>query len=445
MLACGVALLLVPSRLVLLPCLIMAAMVTPAQRIVIASADFNFLRIVVMFAMARFITRGDFKNIRWGTLDTLMVAYAASETLIFTLQWLTPGAIINRLGVSFETLGLYFLFRASFRSWSDIASTIPIISYVALLVAGFFAFEWLTHRNLFSIFGGVPERALVRDGRVRCQGAFPHAIIAGSFWAALMPIAGAGWFLGRKMRRTAIIGVGSCLGIVFFTSSSTPAAAVLAAFVCTGLWVMRRYMAPLQAATVCVLIGLHIVMKAPVWHLISRVDLVGGSTGWHRYKLVDNAINRFTEWAALGTKSTAHWGWGMQDITCHYVLVAVRGGFLSLVIFVATIWTAFANIGKAMRMIPHADPRAKLTWGVGVSLGVHLISFIGVSYFGQSTMIWTLSLALSVSVLAAAETTARERRAEAAKRRLRSGATPDPGFSGEGAFFGEGRGSEISP
>jgi hypothetical protein len=29
------------------------------------------------------------------------------------------------------------------------------------------------------------------------------------------------------------------------------------------------------------------VMQAPVWHLISRIDLIGGSTGWHRYIIFD--------------------------------------------------------------------------------------------------------------------------------------------------------------
>jgi hypothetical protein len=39
-----------------------------------------------------------------------------------------------------------------------------------------------------------------------------------------------------------------------------------------------------------------------------------------------------------------------------------------------------------------------LAWALGVSLFVHAVSFIGVSYFGQITMLWYLSLAVPSSL-----------------------------------------------
>ena len=45
---------------------------------------------------------------------------------------------------------------------------------------------------------------------------------------------------------------------------------------------------------------MHVLMKQPVWHLLSRVDVAGGSTGWHRYHLVDKFIENWREWWLLG-------------------------------------------------------------------------------------------------------------------------------------------------
>ena len=36
--------------------------------------------------------------------------------------------------------------------------------------------------------GGVPEITVVREGRLRCQGAFAHPILAGCFWAEQLPL-----------------------------------------------------------------------------------------------------------------------------------------------------------------------------------------------------------------------------------------------------------------
>jgi len=429
-LACGLGLVFSKRRAVILPCLIMAATVTPTQRFVIASVDFSLLRIIVLFALARFMMRAEYKSIRWNALDFALIVWAASGTVIYTLQWGEFGALVTRLGVVFETLGLYFFFRATIRSWDDIAGLAPYIAVTAGLLAVMFAFEWATRRNVFSIFGGVPEHTLVRNGRVRCQGAFSHAIIAGCFFASLMPIAAAGYWSGPSKRRAAVASVFFCLVIVFFTSSSTPLASVMAVFAGLGLWWFRKHMGALQVAAVFGLMALHLVMNTPVWHLVSRIDLVGGSTGYHRYKLVDSAIEHFGEWAVLGTKTTANWGYGMQDITVQYVLEGVRGGALTLGLFLLVLALAFRNIGNAVRALPDKDPRSKIAWAVGVSLGVHAVTFFGVSYFGQVTMIWCLSLALSASVAGATAATTRERAAMAQRRRParppRRGPAPAP-------------------
>jgi hypothetical protein len=52
-------------------------------------------------------------------------------------------------------------------------------------------------------------------------------------------------------------------------------------------------------------------MKAPVWFLIARIDLAGGSSGYHRAMLIDTFLRHFGDWWLLGTKDAFSWGWDM--------------------------------------------------------------------------------------------------------------------------------------
>jgi hypothetical protein len=142
------------------------------------------------------------------------------------------------------------------------------------------------------------------------------------------------------------------------------------------------------AGTIC----LHMVMEAPVWHLLSRVSVVSGSTGWHRYILIDSAIRHFGEWMFMGCRSTVHWGAGLQDITNQYILEGVRGGFVTFVLFCAVLITA----GRAfvrLSIRSHDKGDSYLAWCSFVCLIGHCVSFLGVAYLGQIMLVWYLLLA----------------------------------------------------
>jgi hypothetical protein len=76
-----------------------------------------------------------------------------------------------------------------------------------------------------------------------------------------------------------------------------------------SFWPLRRQMRPVRWVIVVTLVSLHLIMKAPVWALIARADVVGGSSSYHRYELIDAFIRRFDEWWLLGTKHADAWGY----------------------------------------------------------------------------------------------------------------------------------------
>ena len=160
---------------------------------------------------------------------------------------------------------------------------------------------------------------------------------------------------------------------------------------CAYKW--RQCAGNIAGIMLVLIVCLHIAMKAPVWHLISRINLIGGSTGWHRYNLIDKAIRHFGEWMLLGCRDTADWGTGLEDITNQYVLEGVNGGFVTLVIFLIIIYEALST---TLRMsIQNRDGKSQiLTWCLFTTIMGHSVAFFGVSYFGQIMMWWYMTLAI---------------------------------------------------
>ncbi len=394
----GLAMLLVPRRWAVLPMFIMVCFISSVQKLVVFGLDFNLLRIMVLFGFLRVIYHKEFVGFVWRKIDTVMVAWAVSSTLIYTIQQGSMAALIYRFGQIFDTVGIYFLVRCLVRDWQDLDSLVKGCLIVSISVAIAFIFEYSTRRNIFSVFGGVPEITAIRQGRLRCQGAFPHPILAGCWWASLVPIFVAYWYRSRHERIWVVLGVLSALLIIVMCASSTPVLGVLAGALGLAMFAWRHHMRWIRWAVAASLVALHIVMEAPVWHLISRVGAVGGSTSWHRYNLLNQAINRFGEWWLLGTTSTVHWGWGLQDVTNHYVLEGVRGGVLTLLLFLAIVALAFQNVGRLWRLNAKHRYRLRMSWALGVSVFVHCVCFLGVSYGGQIYMIWFLLLAAIVSL-----------------------------------------------
>lgn len=390
----GMAMFFLPRRLAVLPMLCIACLVPMTQKVVIIGLDFNYLRIMVVFGVMRLLYKKEYVGFMWKPLDTVVVLWAISSMLIYTLQQGTFSAFVNRLGFGFDAFGMYFLFRCLIRSWSDVDTLIFGTLLISIVVAFFFLIEHKTGRNMFSIFGGIPEITNVRQGRLRCRGAYSHSILAGCFWASMMPLFAARWWKSSKDRFYAITGLVTSLIIVICCASSTPVMGVLSGIIGGLMCLLRHQMRLVRWLVLFTLITLHIVMTAPVWHLISRVSAVGGSTSYFRYKLIDASITHFYEWALLGTKSTAHWFWGAQDITNHYILEGVNGGFLTLGLFVAVIAVAFREVGRLWRSENQNRYRLAFSWAIGVTLFVHCVNFIGISYFGQIWILWYLLLAM---------------------------------------------------
>jgi len=402
-----------PRRYALAPLLVAATTLPMAQRVVIAGADFTMIRLLLLAYVLRFFLRGEWSGFTWNRLDTAVLLWAVSGTAIMTLHYGTVDVLVNRLGWSYDLILGYFAGRVLLRGWDDVLSIAKMVAIISIPVAAVFLYEWTTQYNLFHVFGGVAEFTKVREGRVRCQGPFAHAIIAGTFWAAMLPLIWMLWNGEKRSRALALTGSASAFLIIASTASSTPLLSAMAAVGGAVLFMLRYRRTQMWVGLIVVLFVLHFfVMQAPVWHLISRVDIVGGSTGWHRYHILDTFINHFSDWYLTGYSTPTDWAWQMRDITNQFIGVGLRGGLLTLSIFILVLLFAFGNIGRRLAEIELKSAEAPtnlewMIWLVGVMIFVHVVNFTGLSYFGQMNVLWYLQLAMAGAVgagLAASQT-----------------------------------------
>ncbi len=404
----GAAVLILPRRFALLPLFIAATSAPMAQRFVVAGADFTLLRLLLLAYLLRLLMRSDGDGFVWNRLDTAVVLWTLVGTTVFVIHHATGAALINRAGWSYDILLTYFAARLLIRDFSDVLTLARGVAVISIPVAILFLIERSTAYNLFSVFGGVPAITAVREGLLRCQGPFAHPILAGTFWASTLPLIWMLWREGGSDRTLTLVGSAGALFIVFACASSTPILTVVAVFAGLGLFLFRDLRVLMWSGTFATLFILHFfLMNKPVWHLIARVDLIGGSTGWHRYWIFETFVRNFSEWRMTGHSNPVEWGvWQMRDITNQYVLEGLRGGIWTLSVFVLVLALAFANIGKALGPPPPVAStpgyllRQWKLWLIGVAIFAHTVSFFGVSYFGQMITIFYLQLGLAGCVFA---------------------------------------------
>jgi len=387
-----------PRRYAPLPIILLLCFIPAAQRVVIASVDFTFIRVALAACWARLIFRGEIRPLLWNHLDRLMILWAGASVAFGTLGAMTLTVFINRAGNAADAMMAYFLFRQIIRTPDDLIRLVTLFIICSIGVAVSFIIENRTQQNMFHIFGGVPQFTDIRNGRLRCQGAFAHSILAGCFWACLIPLyCVRGWF-GRGWLLTAI-GIGTALLIVALSSSSTPIMSILFGILAGSTFLVRKALRWWRWLILAWLAVLHFVlMNMPVWHLLARVDIISGSTGWHRYHLVDKCIEYFPEWWMAGTLQTGHWGPGLHDVTNQYVAEGVTGGLGRLLLFTACVVTAFIGVSRSLRMPQQPPAYRYMVWALGTALFMHCMNFIGVSYFEQIVVEWHMTLAIASSL-----------------------------------------------
>jgi hypothetical protein len=396
----GVLILVLPRRFALVPFVFLAPLIHPEQAVALGALTFSMARVLLVFLWIRVLLRGEFRSLEANTVDKLILAQFAVGTLVFVLLRGTTAALVNRMGWAFDGISLYFLMRWLIRdrkTWERLLTTFAILC-VGMGISMFI--EHRTGRNFFAVLGGVPETTDFREGAVRSFGPFAHSILAGMFAASLTVLFVSFTWLRGRISLVQVAGILGGILMVVSSASSTPVLACAFGVVGLGLWRIRTKMRMLRWGIVLSLVGLQLVMNNPVWALIARFKIFGGSTGWYRYFLIDNFLQRFPEWWLLGVESTAKWGWGrfgLWDVSNMYVRVGVDGGLITLVLFIAIMVQSYKKVGRTVQNLAGDTRAQKCVWALGACLTAHAFGFFGVNYWDQSIVAWYMLLAVIAS------------------------------------------------
>ena len=388
------------QKKILAPFLLTSMLIPSDQVLVIAGLHFPLLRILIFFGMIRiFLLKGRGKwNVFSGGLnrvDKALILLSVTSAVAGVLLFQNGRAFIFQLGNLYNAFGVYLLLRCLIRDQEDVVRVIRVMAVIVVALGAVMLFEQATRgHNPYAWLGGAKARyfasAIERGGRVRATASFGTPILAGVFGAVSFPLFIGLWLSERKQRRIAFIGMVGATIMTLASNSSTPLLALMAVVTGFCLWRIRGIMWIIRWSILVILVCLHMVMKGPVWHLITRIDISGSS--YHRYALLNACIRHFWDWWLIGTRSNADWGWDMWDTANQYVETAQNSGLLGLILFIGILVFGFRYLGQARRAA--TDKRQALFfWSLAVALLAHVVSFFGISYWDQSIVGWYLLLA----------------------------------------------------
>lgn len=383
---------ILPYRKIILVVLCFTILIPIGQQFYIAGVHLFVNRIIILVGLIRAIYSQEqpFTG-RWNRLDQFFSLYVLIEAVAFSLQYRELGAVINQFGFIWDTLGGYLLLRMLIVDHEDIERALICIGNILVLLAISMLIEQIYLVNLFGNIGGhlTPE---MRGNSLRSCGSFQHSLTAGAVGAITFPLYLLLWYKYRRRVATALAMIAATI-MTITAHSSGPLLAYLAGIIALLFWPLRRQMRLIRRVTVFSLLGLHLVMKAPIWFLIGRIDLTGSSSSYHRAALIDKFINKFNEWWLIGTPNHGKWGYDLWDVQNQYVSVGIEGGIGALICFIAIIIAGFSMIGNAYKVSIN-QLQERCLWVIGAALFSSLIVFLGVNLFDQSRMLWFMLLAI---------------------------------------------------
>jgi len=389
--------LVLPRKHVIVPVLLTAFLVPLGQSVYAVGVHWLVLRIVVLVGLLRvllikFTSKKSALAGGFNTIDRAFLICVVAQAIATPLQYMASQALINQFGILIDFLGGYFLLRALIRDEADAYRTLKCLALLTLVLGLCMVREQVALQNVFGQIGldrSVPE---IREGKIRSQAVFQHALTAGTFGATLLPL----FFLLWKNGKAKLMGAAGVVGSTAMTvcsNSSTPLLAYAAGILGICLWPIRKKMKAWRWGIVGGLVALQMVMKAPVWFIIAHIDLTGGSSGYHRAELVDQFITHFRDWWLIGTKDAATWAYDLWDQQNQYVSVGESGGLLALVFFIVMISLSYAKIGAARKAVEGLK-KEWFFWFLNAAMFANLVAFFGVNYFDQVKLVWFALLAI---------------------------------------------------
>jgi hypothetical protein len=389
LLAIAIVLIMVlPRKWAIMPFLIAFFSIPIGEVLVVGNVHFTALRILILAVLARRLTFSRSEKYPGGIsgIDWVVIFWSISAVGAFYLEFPGMPSVVQGAGVLVDTLGGYLAVRSLIPDAEGVRYAVKTLAVVCTILGLGMIYEQVGHMNVFGLLGGMilGTGLTVRDGHIRA-GATLGCLYAGAFSGVLIPQFIWLW-KEPKCRIAAAFGLFGAVAMVFTSYSSTSQLALLGSVIGLGMWPLRKKMRMIRWGIVSCLVGLDMVMKAPVWALIARIDLTGSSSSYQRYQLVDMTIRHFGAWWLIGTPDYVNWGWDSWDLCNQFAAVALTGGLLTLIFYLAIFKRGFAALGNVRKRVEGDRRQEWFVWCFGSTLFATVVAQFGINYMAQLIM-----------------------------------------------------------
>jgi hypothetical protein len=360
------------------------------------------IRFLEMAAMIRLVARREHST--FNQIDATLLLLCSYTTLIFLLRSNKGQAYM--IGTALDAAFCYLPFRAWVQCVDDLQRVLRRFVFLLVPYVGLLLTESLTGRNPFEALGATTWLDL-RDGRQRAMGSFRNPSLLGTLGAAFVPLY-VSIFLAKRAVMPAVMGGLLCLSVVLLANSGGPVSALGAGILAWFCWPVREHMHVIRRCLVVTLICLILLMDAPVWYVLERFSFLTGGSGWHRAHLLNMAFQDLDRWwlAGMDPENTVRWFayklaiTGVADITNNYVAFGLNAGLPAMLLLMMLLAVAFRALGRTATSAQLAGNQgdAFVLWGLGCTLMVHTITWLGITYFDQTYVIWYFHLAAIASL-----------------------------------------------
>lgn len=364
-------------------------------------------RLVIFIGLFRAFQRDHLNFSFSNPLDRAMVffgLYLSFSGIFHTPSDWIPKPFLYRVGLAVNLVGTYAYGKSYIDSFDAIKRYAIAIPFVLLPLCIGMTMQKSSGSNPYSIIGSAGEFTLSRLGELRASGPFRHAILAGCAGTTALPFA---LFLWRQKKRLLAIGlVAIAIGIVKASASSGPLAAAGVSMAAIPMWYFRHHMPKFVFAGVIFGLLYWVANGRGPWFIMAGMDLVGGSTGWHRAELINQSLFHLNEWFFWGSDYTRHWmSTGMRatpdhsDLTNYYIHMGVLGGLpVTLLIDYMILKSLKMCYDRSKEESIFNNDQKFIYWGLATAIATHALMFVSISYFDQMYIFFYIILGAAISI-----------------------------------------------
>lgn len=379
-------------------------------RVNLGTLDISVGRIVVALLLLRCLCDEDIRRrFVWSTIDTWVTASLTAWAIIYVIANENMAAALeNRGGFIMDTFFVYLVVRFTITDKPSLILFTKAIAVilVPLVMLGVIEsltqwqpfFQMMRFRGWRTIVSEGPIIGEARWGLTRAIGPFSHHIMFGSCFATFLPLVWALRNQAHPWKNSAFV-LSGALVIGAMSSMSSCSWMMLGMTLFCLFWEKYpRFVKPILKVLILLAILVEIGSNRHVYHVTaSFVNLLGGEW-WQRAFIIDSAIADFGKWCWVGMGGVDP-GWfaytnaTFTDLNNEFLLVGVQSGLLGLLLFCAVFVVAFRSLANSYRKTTDKELKS-IYWAFGSILVATITVWMGVSYFGQMTMLFYCILGL---------------------------------------------------